>query len=484
MQTRDAGGVVRLPALLLLLLLPLLFPLSIAVSALAIRILVLDYPAAGAGRAAATFLAFDGLFTVCVLLVLLVLLTRSQRAGAALKAGCLALLAALWLAGCVLAQLRLLPTGGVTSDAPVDGRLARAAQATAWTSFALVCIALGAMMLSALRTSSVHEEGTRIRKEDVEAEASSMDRAQPNQTHPDAGAVEKENKDGGGEMHDSTTTTTTPRPPSSLSAVSSSILSIFTPSRRKQQDRTENGRGDEGGEGTQGGGVSDDWEIVDIIDAVVPSGAGVNFAHQPQGGAKRGRKFKRNSGANLPGPRSPPPSTALPALPPPPPPLPPMMTTATTGQQHLFVQSNSIANKMSASASTSTFVGSTSASFMPASSTTASYSRTELGTGAEPEYAYSPVTSMGQGGSSIHTNATGTGTGTGTSNPRRMSILRLPQSLTGNGRSRSHSRSQSQSDDQNSNSHSQSPQGTRKVEPNPHMQAQTSVEASPVLLPY
>ncbi|CAD6888844.1 unnamed protein product [Tilletia caries] len=203
MQTRDAGGVVWLPALLLLL--ALLFPLSIAASALAIRILVLDYPAAGAGRAAATFLAFDGLFTVCVLLVLLVLLTRSQRAGAALKAGCLALLAALWLAGCVLAQLRLLPTGGVTSDAPVDGRLARAAQATAWTSFALVCIALGAMMLSALRTSSVHEEGTRIRKEDVEAEASSMDRAQPNQTHPDAGAVEKENKDGGGEMHDSTT---------------------------------------------------------------------------------------------------------------------------------------------------------------------------------------------------------------------------------------------------------------------------------------
>ncbi|KAE8257786.1 hypothetical protein A4X13_0g2118 [Tilletia indica] len=422
MQAHDAG-------VLSLSLLIVLLPLSITTGALACRITILHRSAP-----AAIFLIFNAFFTTALLITALALAVlsvgRKQAHALTIKIISLAILFALWLAACVFAQLKLQLSA---ADSQAEARLIRATRATAWTSFALVTLALGAALLSTRLTNST--ESTRT---DVEAKGS-LNGSTSTTTQPTEKETHEETVDSGRNY----------TPSQSSASVSSSILGIFNPTRRRQHNGASEGRAEEQ-DGELQEEEGEDWEIVDMDDVAVPPASGAELTQQSNGARVVGRRgFKGKLGGRKPSPL-PPPGTALPALPP---------TTTTQPQQQL-----------PNSGSASTFVGSAVALTVPktvggTSSSSASYSHTELGLDGDSG---SPNISIGQQSSSIHT---GNGNGNGGGRARGMSILRLPQSLKALAHPHPHQNSESRPSTANE-SESGVGVGARKIEPNPHLQPQ------------
>ncbi|KAE8213194.1 hypothetical protein CF327_g3239 [Tilletia walkeri] len=418
MQAHDAG-------VLSLSLLIVLLPLSITTGALACRIIILYRSA----PAPAIFLIFNAFFTTALLITALALAVlsvgRKQAHALTIKIISLAILFALWLAACVFAQLRLQLSVG---DSRAEARHIRATRATAWTSFALVTLALGAALLSTRLTNST--ESTRT---DVEAKGS-LNGTSSTTTQPTEKETHEETVDSGRNY----------TPSQSSASVSSSILGIFNPTRRRQHSGAGEGRAEEQ-DGELQEEEGEDWEIVDMDDVAVPPASGAESTLQSNGARIVGRRgFKGKLGGRKPSPL-PPPGTALPALPP------------TQPQQQ----------ELPNSGSASTFVGSAVALTVPktvgGASSTASYSHTELGLDGDSG---SPNISIGQQSSSIHT---GNGNGNGGGRARGMSILRLPQSL----KALAHPHQGSGSRPSTANeSESGVGVGARKIEPNPHLQPQ------------
>ncbi|KAL9936793.1 hypothetical protein V8E36_004028 [Tilletia maclaganii] len=307
MQAHDAGALfLHLSTFLLILLLPL----SLAVGILTAHTLGVSTTADPHAQAATILLVFDAFctFTLVAAALLGALLKISIRRGKSVQLGALGVLLALWLAGAVLAQLRI--DDGILAGSP-DEHSRHTAKALAWATFALVVLALTTSLGAAVLPET--EASAQPEPQDIEKASS--------------GAQEKAAEPAAANGHS----------PASPPIATASRLRHFKRSRQKRAKglraggaspspaaNADPGRGASLGS-ARSGGVGGEWEIVDVEDAT-PTGA-QSATGMPTDPPKARKSGWRRSGQGPPPaaaaattkgaipPRTSPPSQSLPPVP-------------------------------------------------------------------------------------------------------------------------------------------------------------------------